>query len=91
MATRKNGTTIKRIFRAGLNHLNPIPEIIVRRSNSGKNFHVFVISDFFSELSSVKRHDFVWDLVEKDLDDEQMRQIAMLGVLTPEETDGLFA
>ncbi|MBM3240623.1 BolA/IbaG family iron-sulfur metabolism protein [Candidatus Poribacteria bacterium] len=91
MVNRKDGITIKRIFRERLNHLNPSPEIRVRLGRSGKSFHVFVISDFFSGMSSVKRHDFVWDLVEEDLDEERMRQISMLGVLTPEETDGLLA
>lgn len=91
MVTRKDGITIKRIFREKLNHLEPKPEIRVRRGNSGKSFHVFVISDFFSEMSSMKQHDFVWDLVEEGLDDERMRQISMLGVITPEETDGLLA
>ncbi len=90
MASRKDVTLIKQVLAKGLNHLKKAPQIAVRKSGVGDNLYVYVLSDSFSRLSLVKRHELVEAVLQRELPLEVLLRISALFVLTPEEADGLL-
>ena len=79
----KNIKEIKRVLKKlGLGEL----EIDMEESDSGK-VGGFVVSKMFEGMSQLERQNYIWDHLEKELNEEQHRRIRLLLTLTPEESD----
>ena len=61
-------------------------EIDMEESDSGKIGGI-IISKLFEGMSQLERQNYIWDHLEKELNEEQHNRIRLILTLTPEESD----
>lgn len=61
-------------------------EIDLEESGSGK-IGGFIVSKKFEGMSQLERQNYIWDQLEKELNEEQHKRIRLILALTPEESD----
>ena len=62
------------------------PEIDIKESGSGK-IDGSIVSKVFEGMSQSERQNYIWDHLEKELNEETHKIIRLILTLTPEETD----
>lgn len=61
-------------------------EIDMKESDSGK-IGGFIVSKIFEGMSQLDRQNYIWDHLEKELNEEQHKKIRLILTLTPEESE----
>ena len=61
-------------------------EIDMEESGSGK-IGGFIVSKIFEGMSQLERQNYIWDHLEKELNEEQHKRIRLVLTLTPEESE----
>ncbi|QTA83382.1 BolA-like domain-containing protein [Desulfonema limicola] len=79
----ENIEEIKRVLKKlGLKEL----EIDMEESSSGK-IGGFIVSKIFEGMSQLERQNYIWNHLEKELNEEQHKRIRLILTLTPGESD----
>jgi hypothetical protein len=76
---------IQETLEKGLNHIRPVPQVVIEEADYGGKLYVFVVSRHFSRKSMTDRDNEVWGVLDRELPRETWVKIARLFVLTPRE------